>query len=129
MLYFRFDHYMGSLLFFEAHRDVLTTARVQFPGDVGGGRKPYSHGKPFWVKARSRIGTCLAEPVCAKGLNGTCQENYAETCGEQDHSFHRRRRLIWTGALSQQSVSRGRETRRELAECQHRRVLATRTAQ
>jgi hypothetical protein len=82
LLYFRFDHYMGTLSFFEAHRDALTMASVQFPSDVGGDRKPYSHGKPFRVKARPRIGTGLPEPICAKGLYGACQENDAETRDE-----------------------------------------------
>jgi hypothetical protein len=55
---------------------------MQFPSDVGGGRKPYSHGKPFRVKARPRIRTGLAEPIFAEGLHGAGEENDAETGNE-----------------------------------------------
>jgi hypothetical protein len=50
------------------------------PSSVCGGGKSNTKGKPFGMKARPRIGTYLAEPICAKGLNGACQEDDAKTC-------------------------------------------------
>jgi hypothetical protein len=42
------------------------------------------------MKAWPRISTCLPKPICAEGLNGTCQKDDSETRDEQDHSFHLR---------------------------------------
>jgi len=75
------------------------TASAYLPSNVSGGRQHYADGEPFRVKARPRIGIYLAEPICAKGLNGACQENDTETRDEQNYSLHRKRCLIWTNSI------------------------------
>src|SRR5262245_26026069 len=45
----------------------LVTASIHLPSDVGGGRQHNAGSKPFGAKARPGRGTCLAEPICAKG--------------------------------------------------------------
>jgi hypothetical protein len=71
---------------------LIGTAPVCFRSNVGGGRQGEANDEPFRAKARSRIRTCLTEPVCAKGLNGACQENHGETGDEKNHSPHRKPR-------------------------------------
>src|ERR1700722_14512236 len=61
-----------------------------FPGNVGGGRQGNAEAETFRAKGRPRIGTYLAQPVDAEGLNGARQENHGDTCDEKNHALHRK---------------------------------------
>jgi hypothetical protein len=66
---------------------LMASTVYHLPGKVGRGRQPNAKGEPLYAKTRPRIGTYLAEPICAKGLNCARKENDAETCNKQNQSF------------------------------------------
>jgi hypothetical protein len=43
---------------------------ILLPSNVGGSQQRDAEGEPFRMEAWPGIGAYLAEPICAKGLNG-----------------------------------------------------------